>query len=274
MSDNVLGVHGGRNTIMSDASTTERKQITRLGRRVDQRLFIALSLILGGSHFSLQGQVTSNIRPFYLERGSYHIGTTGQDVMFAHDVVARRGDGATVYITFLKEGPSLRKVILPDTSSTWLVDSVRAKTTWPAGSDEASGVIASVTSPQPDCRVGSRITGRAMVSGQATLQSTNVVDSARRMVFWVAPELGCETLRYQEVIGSDTVVNEVRVIKLVLGNPDSRVFELGNGYEEVLPSELIVKQYRAGGRTNLEREFLGRLAMYDRELVRLPRGAR
>jgi len=214
------------------------------------------------------------VRPFYLERASYKRSASGQEVMFARDILARRSDATTASIEYFMTYLPVRKVTLPDTSMTWLIDGLKLKTSWPRMSEEALGITDRTTHPLADCGVGSRIVGHENIAGEDTVKVTDTV-GAVSSTFWLAPALGCESLRFQKGNDDGTVLSEVRTLKLVIGEPDSRVFDPGVGYDEVVPSELTIRRYRAAGSELSAPEQLRMLRSFDREfhtlLSRYPR---
>jgi hypothetical protein len=76
------------------------------------------------------------------------------------------------------------------------------------------------------------------------------VDPARQLEVWVGPEFGCETLEDNITLkGDGTVLVESRLVKADLGEPDARLFDLGDGYQEVSMIDLLAGQLRAIGET-------------------------
>src|SRR5262249_50984094 len=116
-------------------------------------------------------------QPFYLERGVYETQSSAPMVLIIREIIARRGDGTTVFIepglteNSTQPAPhTLRKLIKMDGSAVWLVDTLHLKTTWPNMSEEAKTVSRQVSWALPTCGVDERkIVGREMIAGQNTI---------------------------------------------------------------------------------------------------------
>jgi hypothetical protein len=206
------------------------------------------------------------IRPFYFERAAYVRDVSGAMVMFSRDIAARRSDGAFVSINYFRNRPGLRRVVMPDTSLTWLVDQIRTKTSWPKGSVEGSTFAKSATRSTTDCDIADQSTPHELISGIDTIVVTAELDSVQRERFWYAPELGCQALQIRRFTDQGTVLGENLLLSLDLAEPAASLFDIGKSYESVGPSELRARQYQAGGEQvkasdfqrlapDLEREF-------------------
>jgi hypothetical protein len=68
---------------------------------------------------------------------------------------------------------------------------------------------------------------------------------------WLAPALGCKELQWQNATlqpdGSRRIEKEGKLVSFTLGEPDARFFDLGAGYAEIKPSELLRRQMKAAG---------------------------
>lgn len=216
----------------------------------------------------------AGVQPFYLLQGVYGRAASGEMVAIGRDVIARRSDGARVEISYFKARPGLRRVVMPDTSATWLLDVDRAKTSWPQGSAEASAIAKRATRPSVDCGMGDRITGHETIAGTDTIMVTDVISLNQRQTFWYAPDLGCEILRYRRYARDGTVLFEDATLRLDLSEPAPTLFDLGKDYQDVPPSELRARQYRAGGEQVNASDFQRLQPEQDREFRALHGGGR
>ena len=233
-------------------------------------------VVLGLSTFLLRILLanTINCQAFYIERGSYKVGSDGERKLFNREIIARRSDGATATVEFALGRPGFRKVILPDTTKTWLVDDLRAKTSWRKMNEEAQALMNQVAHPIADCGLGERISGDAVVAGQRTLL---VVDDSNPNVQekrWFAPDLGCNIVQYQKLTKQGNLLTEIQSFKLLVAEPDPQLFDLGASYAEVLPSELIKRHSAAVGLHQTSPEYLRYLLEVDREFRATPRQAK
>jgi hypothetical protein len=181
-------------------------------------------------------------RPFYLERAVYENLPSNKLAVFMREVLARRSDGTTAYIEIHQRPafPPLRKVNMVDGSAVWLLDDLRAKTSWPETSNPPERLNIEIPRLKPlrDCGLQQTLAGHDSVSGQRTAVGLGNMENGELVKFWLAPALACEVLRFERVEGT-TTIPEGRALEITEGEPDSKLFDLGNAYAEVVPSELI-----------------------------------
>jgi hypothetical protein len=191
-----------------------------------------------------QGRVA---QPFYLKRTIFTDNHSGKLSPFRAEVVARRSDGATARITSL--GPLtapgyFRKVDFLDGRSVTLIDSIKAKSTWPTmGRRELSALSQKITQAPADCGVHTpyALLRFDSLDGQDVVVAEGVIAKRYRLTRWLAPKLGCEDLYYKSEAlstdGTSSVSSEARVSDLTLGEPDPSLFDLGVEYKEMKPSQ-------------------------------------
>lgn len=112
-----------------------------------------------------------------------------------------------------------------------------------------------VTSPlgrrPPDC-LGplDKLLGQTALFGQQ-VDVVKTWDRGSGGEEWRAPALGCMELQWQtatlEPHGSRRIQAEGKLVSFTLGEPDAQLFDLGSGYAEVKPSELIRRTIKAAG---------------------------
>jgi hypothetical protein len=186
------------------------------------------------------------VEPFLLERTlSERRPPAGLSPSLAVSI-ARRSDGTTATVESVGPLASprfVRKLAFLDGRVLSLVDSMRIKSTGPRLSEEEAGsLIQSLTVPSPDCGAKTpELLRHDTYSGQEVAVIQSLIPNKYRVTYWRAPKLGCEALYYTtEEIHADgtfTLVSEAKTSRLVLGDPDPRLFDLGEAYEEVKPSE-------------------------------------
>ncbi|MCC6392118.1 MAG: hypothetical protein IT167_16075 [Bryobacterales bacterium] len=201
-------------------------------------------------------QVTA--APFFLELMISQPSPDGTLVPFRRMALARRSDGTTVSIEsagFLHSGQTSRKVTFLDGRSLSIVDALKMKSTWPVQRPEVVAALrARLTSPQKDCMPpsgrGPRLLGMEKLHGEdaAVIQSS---EGGYRLTRWAAPRLGCETLQYRsEKVnpdGSLTLQAVGKAVNFTLGEPDSRLFDSGDQYQEALPSAIQSRSLEQAG---------------------------
>lgn len=188
-------------------------------------------------------QVTA--APFFLHLTISQPVDGGTFVVFKTKTVARRSDGSTALIETvgpLSGGQTARKITFLDGRALSLIDALRVKSTWPARRPEEIALLkARLAGAHRDCVPSRSATLLAFekLNGEdvAIIQSS---DGGYRLTRWLAPRLGCEALRYRSEKlhedGSATLAADARAVSFIPGEPDPRLFDLGNAYEEALPS--------------------------------------
>ena len=207
-------------------------------------LLAPLLLVMGAaSIYGDQGPTT--VLPYTLER----VDISPRGKMFGlKEVVARRSDGAAVRVGAFAPGDVLafgREVTFPDGTRVTVYDRVKAKMTWPPDPVQARLLQAQLTEGPAACGMGDKPPLRRE---QMEGQDVDVVQfnaGVNRVTVWKAPKLGCEYL-YDKVEapardGSFRIDMEIKTTKLVIGEPDARLFEVAPDLVEMKPSEALQK---------------------------------
>jgi hypothetical protein len=243
--------------------------ITMAKRSLFLRICISVAAVLvacfGVSKYPQLELVRAAVtQPFYVEREAYERNQDGVLSMYARHVIARSGDGRTALVEHsaldkLPAGvqfPAMRKVIMIDGSAVWLLDDLRIRSSWPKmTSSDARVELGLMANHDPDCGADkSHITAREYLKGHSAVVVVTDFDSdgdpARQLKIWVGPEFGCEALENTITLkGDGTVLVESRLVRADLGEPDARLFDLGEGYQEVSMIDLLAGQLRAIGET-------------------------
>jgi hypothetical protein len=236
----------------------KRSSFLRIGISVATVLVACFCVSKYPRHLQLQLVRAAVTQPFYLEREAYERNQGGALSMYARDVIARSADGRTALVEHsgldkLPAGvqfPPMRKVIMIDGSAVWLLDDLRIKSLWPKmTSSDAKTDLALMANHDPDCGADkSHIMAREYLKGHRAVVVVSDVDPARQLKVWVGPEFGCEALENNITMkGDGTVLVESRLVRADLGEPDARLFDLGDGYQDVSMIDLLAGQLRAIG---------------------------
>jgi hypothetical protein len=134
-------------------------------------------------------------------------------------------------------------VNFPDGRHVTVYDSVKAKVTWPSASEAEMLFLSSRATEGPaDCSLHSNATllRRDQMEGQ-TADVIQLSAGEKRVTLWEVPKLGCEYL-YDKVEapalnGGFRTELEVKTTKLVIGEPEARLFEVAPDLVEMKPSE-------------------------------------
>jgi hypothetical protein len=187
------------------------------------------------------------IQPYYLER-TVSVAPEPTDwpgVHDIHEILARRSDGATVALSTTRGGKPdqyARRLKFPDGRSFTLYENVKAKVTWPLLSKPEIDMLNS-KSANPDCKPGG---GRTLLLRHEQMEGVDVAvietsSESFRFTTWEAPSLGCEKLYVKsEWMNQDRsfrVSAETKATRLLIGEPDPRLFEIGPDLVEMKPSE-------------------------------------
>ena len=169
---------------------------------------------------------------------------------------AQRSEGATVIVDtmyFSRIPRTIRAIRLPDGTRISLVDAVSAKSTCRPKHPEQAPVRQTLFSgPKPPNCLGpsDKLLGQTVLFGEkvAIVKTWNHGSGGEA---WLAPLLGCKELQWQNAIlqpdGSRKIKEEGKLVSFSLGEPDPRLFDLGAGYAEVKPSELLRREVKAAG---------------------------
>lgn len=219
------------------------------------RLSSLIALSCAAAFLRICASAQQVAQPFYLERGVYETQSSAPMVLIKREIIARRGDGTTVFIEpgLTENGAQvapapLRKLIEMDGSAVWLLDALRLKTTWPKMErQEAAMVIRQISRPLRNCGVDEgKIVGHETVAGQDTIVFVDKINERRELKIRIAPDLGCEALRFTQTAvrsdGSPSLASESRILHFKLGEPDARLFDTGDGYTEVTEAILTARR--------------------------------
>jgi hypothetical protein len=192
-----------------------------------------------------RAQSRVKLAPYYLERVDT---SPGGEAFGLKEVVARRSDGAIVRVGALRPGNILafgREVTFPDGTRVTVYDSIKAKTTWPPDEVQTRFSQARLIDGPAECNMGSNAPlRREQLEGQ-DIDVIQVAAGRNRVTVWQAPKLGCEYLYDKAEApardGSFRIDMEVKTTKLVIGEPDARLFEVAPDLVEMKPSEGLRK---------------------------------
>jgi hypothetical protein len=194
------------------------------------------------------------VTPFVLEMESYSFESNPAGELISKSTIARRSDGATALVTTalgrvgLEAGETARKITLTDGTIFTLVDSIRAKTTWPRMSrEQLAAMKARLVDPPKNCVFpGETLVGYKTVMNERVAAIRWPPMPKYEHVDWRAPSLGCQSLGYTSYVkesdGNSRPRAEGRPTSLTLGEPDAGLFDLGTNHEELRPSERVRRQ--------------------------------
>jgi hypothetical protein len=197
-------------------------------------------------------------QPFYVERASYERNQLGALSMYSRRITARRTDGTTAIIEYSAldkfptgvQFPPTRRLISPDGASVWLLDAAQIRVSWPKlTSGEARNELQLMANRDPDCGADKmHVTAREILGGYPSAVTVRDLDSMRQVKVWQSPEFGCEVLKSQVLLKSDgTVLVDTRLVSATPGEPDTRLFNPGQGYREGSMIDLLEAQLRSVG---------------------------
>jgi hypothetical protein len=180
----------------------------------------------------------------------------GKAVEWAKTTIAKRGDGS---VAVIESVPPLsahtfeRNLKFTDGKSVTVYDSIKAKTTWPRLSqDEIAGLLQTTFARDCDVRAPSKFLRFDHLRGQDVAVIQNAAEGYV-VTRWMAPALACRDLYYRiEAPGPDgkmALQSETRLDKLVIGEPDPDLFEIGASYTEMKPSAASARLYEQMGVT-------------------------
>ncbi len=226
-----------------------------LGRRDFQRQEY-IELVYTPRVHSVSGAKTASkplaprvpVESFYLERAM--AGSNGAPFHDAEkEIIARRFDGSIARLASVgpvANGVFSREIDFIDGRHITVYDSIHAKVTWPVRSDmEMQYQRDHATTGPGECDIGQSTPLRREQMEGVDVDVIQTGAGANRVTLWSAPRLGCEYLRDKAEApnrdGSFRVALDVKTTKLVLGEPDPQLFEVGSGLIEMRPSEALRK---------------------------------
>jgi len=200
--------------------------------------------------------------PFTVQMDISYPDTGGNMVVFKKKVVARRSDGATALqetVGPVNLGRTARKVIFLDGRSQSFVDDMKIRSTWPVKAAKTIAPMkADILNPAQDCVTGKRL-GYLLRFDTLNGERVAVVQSEEggyRLTRWLAPRLGCEALAYEseqsQNDGSFKLAAQGKLVNLVFGDPDARLFDEGADYTELKPSDVQNRFAESAGLTQTE----------------------
>jgi hypothetical protein len=189
------------------------------------------------------------LESYYLERTTTVPGKATLEIR-EKDILARRSDGSTVRMNSMgqaENGVFSRDISFIDGREITVYDSIQAKVTWPLRSaGEMQYQRDRVTTGPAECDWGSQST--LIRHDRMEGQDVDVIQfsaGANQVTLWAAPKLGCEYLRDKAEApnrdGTFRIDLEVKTTKLVIGEPDPRLFDVATGLTEMKPSEALRK---------------------------------
>ncbi len=186
------------------------------------------------------------IQPYYLERTVIFPPQSSDlpGVNVTKEILARRSDGAVANMEtnrLDKSGQYSRDLKFPDGRTLTLYDGVKAKVTWPALREPEIGTLGSKLA-KPDCGANGR---ERMLLRHEQMEGVDVAviqqsSGSFRITTWEAPSLGCQHLyvksEQMNSFGGFRVSAETKTTRLLIGEPDPRLFEVGPDLVEMKPS--------------------------------------
>lgn len=190
----------------------------------------------------------STVTPFVFQAQIYLYGNNAPGELYKTLTVARRSDGTMVYINSmgpLSKGLYSRKIKYMDGGVVSLVDALRIKESWPPRSDEDTAFHRKmVLHPPSNCVFGGEtlIREHDVILGHDADMIEHMALSNVKTTSWQAPDLACTQLQYRveerQPDGSYKLTSMQKPVSLQLKEPDSRLFEGGQDYTELRPSEM------------------------------------
>lgn len=194
------------------------------------------------------------VTPYVLQTETRSFDNDPDGELFSRRTLARRSDGASAIVfTDLGKigfaaGETSRRVTLPDGSVIMLHDSISARSTSPPMSTQRLAWYKTrhLQPPQNCVFPGETLQGYEALLGQSTALVEHTSTDGYHVVYWRAPELGCENLRYRgdekAPDGSRKLVTEMKAVTLRLEEPDPVLFDVREDYDQLKPSECLRRQ--------------------------------
>lgn len=199
------------------------------------------------------------VSPYVAQFNVIAFGSAPMGKLISSRIIARRSDGAKVLretIMFPSGQRTTRRITFMDGRVLVLDDLISAKSSYHRYSGDAlTAYRMAVEHPAANCaRSGETVLGYKTVMKErvAVVQETAEVDGVPRMFqYWRAPALGCQTLHYEERLeqsnGTWTIGIEGTLVSLSLQEPPASLFDEGNTYTELPPSERIKAKFHRLG---------------------------
>lgn len=198
-----------------------------------------------------QGRVTS-----FTIRMENHAFTPGHEGGELIDVKtkARRSDGAYANIGHIfgkvgfLSGENSRQILLPTGELMTAYDSLHGVTRWNTNSPEERNRLKTMLFNMPTgcVREGEQGVGKETIMGQETVAVLWPSVANRKVTEWRALNLNCEPIQARieerQPDGSYKVHNDISTVSLVLGEPDTALFDVPSDYVEMKPSEFLHKE--------------------------------
>ena len=197
--------------------------------------------------------VTSiTVTPFTMEIEIISFVHHAQGELHRKQTIALRSDGSrSTTQTILGKagldaGETSRTIRFINGQAVTAFPSLGVKNTWPALVPAAvEQVKAGMLHPAPNCvRPGYVLQGTDTMQGEpVSVVTYTTEDAALKVTRWEAPQLACETLKYdtyeKQQDGSYKLQIESRAVRLSFGEPDPALFEEPVGMREMKPSEVV-----------------------------------
>lgn len=132
-----------------------------------------------------------------------------------------------------------------------MVDAIKSKTTWPPRSDMAAAAYKrDHLYPPSNCVFGEGDTllkAHDIVLGHPVVVIRHDSVGNIRVTSWKAPDLGCVQLQYRvekkEMDGSYQLMSQEKAVSLQLTEPNPQLFDTGQFYTEMRPSDMSLKAH-------------------------------
>jgi len=201
-----------------------------------------------------------SVTSYVMQQEDYRI-ENRNEIVLTRALVAQRSDGSRVTQVTPgdggKGGFAGRTIEMSDGTYGMIEDSLQAKSTARRSPAEMASAKAAQASMPANCVMQKETSdGEEILAGVRTVKIVPQSTTADRMrrVYWRAPALNC--IAVQDLVQTRADANSSwvaaagkRLVSLSIREPEAKLFENPSNYEEMKPSDLKRKHYRAAGET-------------------------
>ena len=193
--------------------------------------------------------------PFTLKMEGYDYQFWPNGKRFLNLTVARRSDGslAETSVNGFSKQVYMRKVTLADGDVFTIADKASVYVKWPlpaaeqiAADEERLRHLPHNCLSLPD----EKIAGQGVILGHAVIALARQIADEKTTI-WRAPDLACQALEVRtetlQPDGSYKLKAETKAVSLIVGEPDTSLFEVPATYSSEKPSDLLWKEYERIG---------------------------
>lgn len=199
-------------------------------------------------HWTLRAQGTISVRPFTLEFASYD--SAGQ--LLEDRITGRRGDGSEVLVGVRPQGAT-RRIDFMQGSSMMLIDAMKIRMSGKLAAERTAARKVRLLNPPKDCLWPYDVLESHEVVGGVPVNVVEMPRGNSRTIEKRAPDYACASLAAKgedkQPDGTWRTRWEERFVQFRPGEPDSRLFEPGNGYREMSPSQVRAEALHQQGVT-------------------------